>query len=810
MKHATMIILYFSTLLLFSAAAAVDVIRANETIRDGDTIVSARGEFELGFFSPGNSTKRYLGIWYKKIAYGTVVWVANRDTPLTTFSGTARFNNKGIVVLSNDKIIWSSNTRYMENPIAQLLDTGNLVFREENDDNFVWQSFDYPGNVMLPGMAMGSNLVTGHERNYTSWRSVDDPSPGRFLYRVDSSGFPQALLWKDSLLWTRTGPWIGSHSSGNPTYSPNGISKIHFTFNKKEIYYGIDLINQSSSATTFFMLHPNGDSQFFVWNHQKKDWMVYLTLHGNDCDRYALCGPYSICNKDRSPRCECMTGFTPKFPDKWRSLDWSGGCVRKKVLDCRTKVGFQKYSGVKLPDTRQSWYDMRINLNECQRLCLKNCSCAAYAIADNRRGGRGCFLWFSPLIDITGYNNDGQDIYVRMLACELGKGWRPRELIATFWVLTVPVALIFRHMYNKRKLNREERLKFSSKGVPLNRIDSEDLDLPLFKFLEVAKATNNFSDDNKLGEGGFGPVYKGMLDDGQMIAAKRLSENSSQGLNEFKNEVSCIGKLQHRNLVTLLGCCIEKGERILIYEYMPNKSLDFFIFDEQTSKSFEWLQRYNIINGIARGLLYLHQDSRLRVIHRDLKASNILLDYEMNPKISDFGLARSFIGSQTEENTKRVVGTYGYMSPEYAIDGIFSIKSDVYSFGVLLIEIVTGKKNRSFSRPDHSLNLIGHVWMSYKEENLLELIDEGILESSNRIEVFRIIQIGLLCVQECPQDRPSMSEVVLMLSSTINLPHPKQPGFFTGRKQHRANYSRRNSIMTLSNQQTLTTVSPRD
>ncbi|KAL8109657.1 G-type lectin S-receptor-like serine/threonine-protein kinase At4g27290 isoform X1 [Apium graveolens] len=809
MKGTTIIILYFSTLFLSSAAAAVDVIRANETIRDGDTIVSARGEFELGFFSPGNSTNRYLGIWYKKIAYGTVVWVANRDTPLSNFTGVARVNNNGIVVLVNDKIIWSSNTKYMANPIAQLLDTGNLVLREGKGDHFVWQSFDYPGNIMLPGMAVGSNLVTGHERNYTSWKSEDDPSPGRFLYRVDTNGFPQALLWKDILLWTRTGPWIGSHSSGNPTYYPNGISKIRFTFNKEEIYYGIDLVNKSSSALTLFKLHPNGNLQFYVWNYQKKDWMVFLTLHSNDCDRYALCGPYSICNRDRSPRCECMSGFAPQFPDKWRLLDWSGGCVRKKILDCGTKVGFKKYSGVKLPDTRHSWYDMRVNVNKCRRLCLKNCSCAAYANADDR-GGRGCFLWFSSLIDITGYNNDGQDLYVRMPASELGKGWGARELFAIFWALTVPFSLIFLHMCNKRKLNREERLKSSSEGVTLNKIDSEDLDLPLFKVIVVAKATNNFCNDNKLGEGGFGPVYKGMLDDGQAIAAKRLSENSSQGLNEFKNEVSCIAKLQHRNLVTLLGCCIEKGERILIYEYMPNKSLDFFIFDEQTSKSLGWSKRYNIINGIARGLLYLHQDSRLRVIHRDLKASNILLDYEMNPKISDFGLARSFRGSQTEENTKRVVGTYGYMSPEYAIDGIFSIKSDVYSFGVLLLEIVTGKKNRLFSHPDHSLNLIGHVWMSYKEESLLGLIDEVILESSNTIEVFRVIQIGLLCVQEYPKDRPSMSEVVVMLSSTMHLPHPKQPGFFTARKQQMADYSWRNSIITSCNQQTITTVSPRD
>ncbi|KAK1375523.1 G-type lectin S-receptor-like serine/threonine-protein kinase [Heracleum sosnowskyi] len=165
--------------------------------------------------------------------------------------------------------------------------------------------------------------------------------------------------------------------------------------------------------------------------------------------------------------------------------------------------------------------------------------------------------------------------------------------------------------------------------------------------LEIACATNNFSVSNKLGHGGFGPVYKGILVEGKEIAVKRLSRNSRQGLREFKNEISCIVKLQHRNLVRLLGCCIQEGEMLLSYEYMPNRSLD------------------SIIKGIARGLLYLHQDSRLRIIHRDLKVSNILLDYEKNPRISDFGLARSFGGSDIEVNTTSVAGTYGYMSPEY-------------------------------------------------------------------------------------------------------------------------------------------------
>ncbi|XP_065631514.1 G-type lectin S-receptor-like serine/threonine-protein kinase At1g11410 [Quercus suber] len=232
-------------------------------------------------------------------------------------------------------------------------------------------------------------------------------------------------------------------------------------------------------------------------------------------------------------------------------------------------------------------------------------------------------------------------------------------------------------------------------------LQSEDLEVPFFSLATIVTATNYFSSDNKLGEGGFGLVYKGILTDGHEIAVKRLSRSSIQGLNEFKNEVTLIAKLQHRNLVRLLGYCIEGEEKMLIYEYMPNGSLDSFIFG--------WSMRFNIICGIARGLLYLHEDSRLRIIHRDLKASNVLLDSKMSPKISDFGMARIFGGDQTEGNTNRVVGTYGYMAPEYAIDGLFSVKSDVYSFGILLLEILSGKKNRMSFHPSQGLNLVAHV-----------------------------------------------------------------------------------------------------
>ncbi|KAG5224922.1 G-type lectin S-receptor serine/threonine-protein kinase [Salix suchowensis] len=324
----------------------------------------------------------------------------------------------------------------------------------------------------------------------------------------------------------------------------------------------------------------------------------------------------------------------------------------------------------------------------------------------------------------------------------------------------------------------EKRVKNFIDAEELNEEDKKGIDVPFFDLDSILAATDYFSEENKLGRGGFGPVYKGKFPGGQEIAIKRLSSVSGQGLEEFKSEVILIARLQHRNLVRLVGYCIKGVEKILLYEYMPNKSLDSFIFDRAPGILLNWETRFDIILGVARGLLYLHQDSRLRIIHRDMKTSNILLDAEMNPKISDFGLARMFEGKQTEGSTNRVVGTYGYMAPEYALDGLFSVKSDVFSFGVVVIEILSGKRNGGYFNSDEAQSLLVYAWRFWREDKALDLMDKTLHESCNTNEFLRCLNAALLCVQDDPADRPTMSNVVVMLSSeAANLPVPKKPAF---------------------------------
>ncbi|XP_073220108.1 G-type lectin S-receptor-like serine/threonine-protein kinase At4g27290 isoform X2 [Cicer arietinum] len=650
---------------------ARDTLSLNQSIVDGQTLVSSNGTFELGFFTPGNSKARYLGMWYKNLTPLTIVWVANRETPLSKNSGVLKLNENGVLVILNDtnNSIWSSNTTTKEakNSItAQLLDTGNLVLKN-GEENILWQSFDYPCDTLLPGMKLGWNLVTGLNRFESSWKSEDNPAKGDYSVSIDIRGYPQIVLKEGSVIRLRIGSWNGLGFTGYPTQPLKQTQKFEFVQTDKEVYHRYEVVD--SSVVSIYKLSPSGKLRALAWTSETSDRIVIETGMEDSCDSYAMCGANSVCSMNGNvPKCECLKGYVPKFPDQWNISYWSNGCVSKNKSNCDNsyKDGFLKYNDIKLPDTSSSWYNKSMSLVECQRGCMKNCSCKAYANVDIRNGGSGCLLWFDDLVDMRMFSQWGQDLYIRVPSSDLddvsvsGKGNKKKHIIQiTFGVtisgfLTCACIIILIKRVEPRIYNLGQLFQLRQKYFKLKK---EDSDLPIFDFPMIVKATSNFCSRNKLGEGGFGPVYKGTLIDGKEVAIKRNSKMSDQGLQEFKNEVLLIAKLQHRNLVKLLGCCIHKEENLLIYEYMPNRSLDYFIFDESRSKLLTWSHRSCIIDGIARGLLYLHQDSRLRIIHRDLKSSNILLDGQMNPKISDFGLARTFGGDQVEAKTRKLVGT---------------------------------------------------------------------------------------------------------------------------------------------------------
>ncbi|XP_038895039.1 G-type lectin S-receptor-like serine/threonine-protein kinase At4g27290 isoform X2 [Benincasa hispida] len=762
-------------LFLKQSIAGDDTLKAGQSINDTQLIVSATQMFELGFFSePKSSNFKYLGIWYKGIP-DVVVWVANRDNPIINSSATLKINGDGNFVLLNQtgEDFWCSNaSRSVKNPIAQLLDTGNLVLRDSNSgsENYVWQSFDYPFDTLLPGMKLGWDLKTGLNRKLISRRNQMDLSSGKFSYGINTDGVPQLMVSEGNKTMFRGWPWFGNGFSRSRSQEANFMYNTSF-----EISFSYN--NGPNNEPSRVVLDSSGSVVHYMWSKGDQNCHISYTFEGSGCNSYELCGNFGLCSSVLVASCGCLDGFEQKS-----TQSFSDGCVRKHPEICRAGEGFKKISNVKWPDSSGEFVKIKLGTQNCEKECLNDCSCLAYGALEIPKIGPSCVTWFGKLIDIRFVRDagTGEDLFVRVAASELESSQK-KSGVAVVVAMVIISILIFLALISWLII-RNVRRKARDQGAVMIEalIQENELEMPIAL---IEAATDHFSVSNKIGEGGFGPVYKGKLPSGQEIAVKKLAESSRQGLQEFKNEILFISQLQHRNLVKLLGFCIHQEETLLIYEYMPNKSLDYFLFDDRRRSLLNWSMRIDIIIGIARGLLYLHRDSRLRIIHRDLKAANILLDSGMEPKISDFGIARMFGEDQTETKTKRVVGTFGYMSPEYVIDGRFSFKSDVFSFGVMLLEIVSGKRNRYFFHLEHQqLNLLGHVWKLWNEGRALELIDETLRDQFQEYEALKYINIGLLCIQGRPEKRPTMSSVLSMLeNNNMELISPERPGFYEER-----------------------------
>ncbi|KAJ0594047.1 putative protein kinase RLK-Pelle-DLSV family [Helianthus annuus] len=726
-----------------------------------DQLVSIHGNFTLGFFDSDGS---YLGIWYTNDAEARKVWVANPNKPIISSSA-------GIIALSIDPntgnlIITSEGTTLMNitdvqagpnpNVTATLEDTGNFRLINEIDKRVLWQSFDHPTNVLLPGMKLGFNKTTGRNWTLTSWLSKEFPRSGAFTLsvEVDKEGYHSLMIRRQGQPY-----WVSSLS-----FQRSFDDLFALNHPGRQPYYTITSVNSKEET---YLSYESSYLEFPLW---------ILTPEGRITD-----------NVD-------SIYWTPEF---CYGDDSSNGCVESSFPQCRNLTvvtdNFEEKNGEFDPRTASATdSNSSLSISDCFAKCWNDCSCMGFK--SHTINGTGCDFW------------SGSNSFLVYPIESSGSNFRSKYVISS-------LNLVSSSTENQRRKRDEYFLELTASGSfkDVHQLESNTRngkDLLLFSFASIMSATGDFALENKLGQGGFGPVYKGKLSDGQEVAIKRLSRTSGQGLVEFKNELIPIAKLQHTNLVRVLGCCIHEEEKMLIYEYMPNKSLDFFLFgmhvcnihmtgllvdfhinnclfltlDERRKAELDWPRRFNIIEGIAQGLLYLHKYSRMRVIHRDLKANNILLDENMNPKISDFGMARMVKDNETEAMTNRVVGTYGYMSPEYAMEGTFSMKSDIFSFGVLILEIISGRRNSSFIHLDRTYNLIGYAWELWQQEDALELEDPTFGNTFVVQQFLRTLHVALLCVQESAVDRPTTSDMIsMLLNDTISLPAPKRPAFFNGR-----------------------------
>ncbi|KAK9290625.1 hypothetical protein L1049_008797 [Liquidambar formosana] len=616
-----------------SVATNIDTLRPGDQLDVSSYLVSANGVFTLGFFGLGNSENTYLGIWHTQ-DYTTKTWTANRDAPIFNNSGVLTVDPTGkLMIKSNGGApITLNSDQGTGNVTATLQNSGNFVVADETEKRVLWQSFDYPTVMLLPGMKLGVDLKRGLNWTLTSWVSSDDPASGAFTLNwepTQDSG--QLVIRRRGMLYWTSGVLANQSFEFMPTLPKPFLTHVS---NQDEKYM---TFSATDSNTSRWLLLPGG----------------LLVDEGNNI----LNGLNDFCYGHEK----------------------DNGCVSARLPQCRTQnEKFQRKSGSfvdaqtnEVVSPTAADYNSSLGVSDCWAKCWNDCDCVGF---DNIMGigvyRSGCRIWsgnFKFQQDLSGAL-PAKYVLVSESSTK-GNKWI-WIVIATGISLTF-LLLGFSCYQRRRKLRLEgeeekrqeavlHELTTSDGPNNANEVENngeEGHDLKIFSFACIVAATNNFSPENKLGQGGFGPVYEGKLHKGQKIAIKRLSRTSGQGLAEFKNELILIAKLQHMNLVRLLGCCIHGEEKMLIYEHMSNKSLDFFLFDPTKRELLDWKKRFNIIEGVAQGLLYLHKYSRLRIIHRDLKASNILLDDNMNPKISDFGMARIFGQNEIEAKTTRVIGT---------------------------------------------------------------------------------------------------------------------------------------------------------
>ncbi|XP_010069770.3 G-type lectin S-receptor-like serine/threonine-protein kinase At2g19130 [Eucalyptus grandis] len=746
-----------------------DKLDANQSLSGNKTLTSSGGNFTLGFFTPGKSSYSYIGIWYNKVSERTIVWVANRDNPVTdSYSTELKVSGGNLVIVNDSQVpVWSTNLRTSSSGsssmVAVLEDNGNFALKDAPNSNVtLWQSFDHMTHTWLPG----AKLVITKRKNtvLTSWKNAEDPSTGLFSLQLQPSN-EYFIWWNMSFRYYTTGNWDSKNKvyENVPALKANNILDYIFVDNENESYFTYRRKDGSTTPSRFVM-DLSGQVQLLSWLPSQQ-WNMFYSQPPKQCQVRNFCGPFGVCSESTDNFCSCLPGFSITSLRDWNLSDMSSGCKRNSRLSCALstldgeKDQFLLSSNMKLPTDSQS-LPVR-DANECHLSCLNNCSCTAYAFKDN-----ACSIWFGHLFNaqqLAQGDSTGSSFYLRLAASDVEDPSKKSNVTAivagSFSSAVAILAIILFGVWRWRR-----RATATTKTVEGSLI--------AFAYRDLQVATKNFSE--KLGGGGFGSVFKGILPDSIHIAVKKL-ESISQGEKQFRTEVSTIGTIQHVNLARLRGFCSEGDKRLLVYDFMPNGSLDYHLFYRKDSKTLDWKKRYQIALGTAQGLAYLHEKCRDCIIHCDIKPENILLDAEFCPTVADFGLAK-LVGRDFSRVLTTIRGTRGYLAPEWISGVAITAKADVYSYGMMLFEIVSGRRN---SEPlENGAIKFFPTWAARKVSeggDLLDLLDSNLEANANTEELTRICRVACWCVQDAESHRPSMGQVVPILEGVLDVNLPQIP-----------------------------------
>ncbi|XBI03078.1 hypothetical protein VPH35_131543 [Triticum aestivum] len=787
------------------AVGAAATLSAPRPLRGNDTLVSAQGKFELGLFIPAGSSgdRFYLGIWYKNIPGQTIIWVGNRASPLSAVASaelrvSADDGNLELVgptaASTSPVVVWSSNLSSSLSPgsnnTAEIHDNGNLVLVDgSNSSNVLWQSFDHPTDTLVPPEAwIGENKLTGEYQALTSWRNAQDPAPGIFSETLDPNGASEVFyMWNRSRVYWRTGVWMGQAFAKLPEATKNTI--YNGTYVEPPAYRRVINVLYDNATITRSVLDPTGQAQMYIWMPTSQSWQPLWTGPMLQCDVYALCGAFGVCDQGGKLPCHCPPGFAPASEGDWTLNDWSGGCRRSSPLTCahdgsRTD-GFLMLPDVKLPDDSVTVGAAQSKV-EYESACLKICSCQAYAFSV-----RECTVWYGELRNLQQLYLDsdspGSDLYLRLSERGLqdlhsvDREKMGRKLWFVLGIILAGVAavgasiilLAWRIVLARRRL-----VSMANENVT---------SLAVYSYGDLRAATKDFSE--RLGRGSFGSVYRGVLKRHKgdnsirvQVAVKKLESLGRQGDKQFRMEVSTLGCIQHVNLVRLLGFCSSGDNKMLVYEYMPRGSLDGLLFRDGACLS--WRHRYCIMLGVARGLAYLHHGCRECIIHCDVKPENILLDEDMSPRIADFGMAK-LVGRDFSRALTTMRGTIGYLAPEWISGQPISAKADVYSFGMVLFELISGRRNsKGYSEleaartggSESSLPFFP-VWAAGKvlKGEVGAVVDPRLRGEVMPKELERACRVACWCVQDEEAQRPTMAQVVQALEGAVHIQAPPVP-----------------------------------